>query len=174
MFYFIYFWLCRTGCGISVSWPGVETAGPALERWSLNHWTTREILVEASWVKQSLLTFWDLEGNEDVFRLSGNAQQTSRPATYTGDTIAQPGPRGHISLDDSFFLSHWEGWGPVLQMRQWREKGKRWLMWSLTPTKWYSWAWNLRLEPLSTASRCFSSETRVSNDERGWQEGRDG
>ena len=33
---------------------------------------------------------------------------------------------------------------------------------------------DLRLGPLSTASRCFCSETGVSYGERGWQEGRDG
>ena len=33
---------------------------------------------------------------------------------------------------------------------------------------------DLRLRPLSTASRCFCSETGVSYGERGWQEGRDG
>ena len=30
-------------CGISVSWPGVESMPPALGAWSLSHWTTREV-----------------------------------------------------------------------------------------------------------------------------------
>ena len=30
-------------CGSLVSWPGVEPAPHALEAWSLNHWTTREV-----------------------------------------------------------------------------------------------------------------------------------
>ena len=54
-------------------------------------------------MKQLLITFLDLEGNEDIFRLSGNVLQISWPATYTGDIIAQPGPRGHLSLCDSSF-----------------------------------------------------------------------
>ena len=101
---FIYFfWLCFTAFGISVSWPGMEPVCLASERWSLNHWTTREVLVETSWVKQLLITFLDLEGNEDILGLSGNVQQISWPATYTGDIIAEPGPRGHLSLSDSSF-----------------------------------------------------------------------
>ena len=101
---FIFFiWLCCTAFGISVSWPGMEPVCLASEGWSLNHWTTREVLVETSWVKQLLITFLDLEGNEDIFRLSGNVLQISWPATYTGDIIAQPGPRGHLSLCDSSF-----------------------------------------------------------------------
>ena len=30
--------------GILVSWPGIEATSPALEAWSLNHWTAREVL----------------------------------------------------------------------------------------------------------------------------------
>ena len=41
LFIFI-FWLCPTACGILVSWPGTEPVSPALEAWSLNHWTARE------------------------------------------------------------------------------------------------------------------------------------
>ena len=32
-------------CGILVPWPGIEPVPPALEAWSLNHWTTREVPV---------------------------------------------------------------------------------------------------------------------------------
>ena len=38
-----FFWLCPTSCGILVPQPGIEPAAPALEAWSLNHWTTREV-----------------------------------------------------------------------------------------------------------------------------------
>ena len=37
-------WLQSVACGILVPRPGIETAPPALEAWSLNHWTTREVL----------------------------------------------------------------------------------------------------------------------------------
>ena len=30
-------------CGILVPRPGIEPAPPALEVWSLNHWTAREV-----------------------------------------------------------------------------------------------------------------------------------
>ena len=32
-----------TTCGILVPWPGIESMLPALEAWSLNNWTTREV-----------------------------------------------------------------------------------------------------------------------------------
>ena len=41
LFHFI-FW--HTACGILVPRPGIEPAPPALEAWSLNHWTSREAL----------------------------------------------------------------------------------------------------------------------------------
>ena len=30
-------------CGILVSQPGIKPVPPALEAWSLNHWTAREV-----------------------------------------------------------------------------------------------------------------------------------
>ncbi|XP_057389546.1 zinc finger protein 320-like isoform X2 [Balaenoptera acutorostrata] len=33
----------NTACGILVPRPGIEAAPPAVEAWSLNHWTTREV-----------------------------------------------------------------------------------------------------------------------------------
>ena len=30
-------------CGILAPWPGIETMPPAMEAWSLNHWTIREV-----------------------------------------------------------------------------------------------------------------------------------
>ena len=38
-----FFWLCQIACGISVPGPGIELAPLALETWSPNHWTTREV-----------------------------------------------------------------------------------------------------------------------------------
>ena len=40
---FSFFWTCHVACGILVSRPGIEPTFPALEGWSLNHWTTREV-----------------------------------------------------------------------------------------------------------------------------------
>ena len=39
--FFFFFGLCCTACGILVPQPGIEPA--ALEAWSLNHWTPREV-----------------------------------------------------------------------------------------------------------------------------------
>ena len=36
-------WLLVVTRGILVPWPGIEPGLPALEAWSLNHWTTREV-----------------------------------------------------------------------------------------------------------------------------------
>ena len=41
--FIIIFFGCIT-CGILVSWPRTEPMPPALESWSLNHWTTKEVL----------------------------------------------------------------------------------------------------------------------------------
>ena len=40
----LFFWLCPRACGILVPGPGIEPSPPAVEAWSLNHWTTREVL----------------------------------------------------------------------------------------------------------------------------------
>ena len=39
-----FFWPCHTPRGILVPQPGIEPASPALEGWSFNHWTAREVL----------------------------------------------------------------------------------------------------------------------------------
>ena len=36
-------WLCCTACGILVPQPGIQPTSPALELWTLKHWTTREV-----------------------------------------------------------------------------------------------------------------------------------
>ena len=40
-----FFFFLATLCGILVPQPGIEPVPPAVEAWSLNHWTTREVLV---------------------------------------------------------------------------------------------------------------------------------
>ena len=35
----------HVACGILVHQPGIELMPPALEAWSLDHWTTREVLI---------------------------------------------------------------------------------------------------------------------------------
>ena len=37
------FWLLCAAHGVLVPWPGSEPIAPAVEAWSLNHWTTREV-----------------------------------------------------------------------------------------------------------------------------------
>ena len=44
VFYFIFcFWLHCAAYGILGPEPGMESSPPAVEAWSLNHWTTREV-----------------------------------------------------------------------------------------------------------------------------------
>ena len=38
-----YFWPHCVACGILFPWPGIEPTPPALEAWSPNHWTAREV-----------------------------------------------------------------------------------------------------------------------------------
>ena len=43
-FNFFFFCPCHVACrGIPAPWPGTELVPPAVEAWSLNHWTAREI-----------------------------------------------------------------------------------------------------------------------------------
>ena len=39
-------------CGILAPWPGIELTSPALEMWSLNHWTTMEVPKEIVWIEE--------------------------------------------------------------------------------------------------------------------------
>ena len=41
--FFFFFWLHHTACGILVPQLEIEPTPPALEGWSLNHWTIREV-----------------------------------------------------------------------------------------------------------------------------------
>ena len=44
-FFFSFFPLHLKACEISVPWPGIQPEPPALEAQSLNHWTTREVIL---------------------------------------------------------------------------------------------------------------------------------
>ena len=46
IFILFYFWPHHMACRILVPQPGIEPLPPAVEVWSLNHWTTREVLSE--------------------------------------------------------------------------------------------------------------------------------
>ena len=52
-FFFFSPWPLCTACGILVPQTGIEPRTPAMETWSLNHWTAREVLClgtfEPSW-----------------------------------------------------------------------------------------------------------------------------
>ena len=41
--FFFFFWLCHMACGTLVPQPGIQLVLPAVEAWSLNHRTTREV-----------------------------------------------------------------------------------------------------------------------------------
>ena len=43
LFFKFYLFFGYTACGILVPQPGIKAMPPALEVWSLNHWTTREV-----------------------------------------------------------------------------------------------------------------------------------
>ena len=61
---------CFATCGILVPWPGIEPTSPALEVWSLTHWTTtlREVSKPPSSKGSLLFTFsWNLYRDIPMF-----------------------------------------------------------------------------------------------------------
>ena len=64
LYFFLYFYLCiyLVGAGLScgmwdlVHWAGIEPRPPALEVWSLSHWTTREVSWPISFTHKGLLS----------------------------------------------------------------------------------------------------------------------
>ena len=42
-FIYLFIWASTHACGILVPQPGIEHVPPAVETWSLNHWTAREV-----------------------------------------------------------------------------------------------------------------------------------
>ena len=42
--FILFYFIGHMACGIPVSQLGIEPASPAVEAWSLNHWTAREVL----------------------------------------------------------------------------------------------------------------------------------
>ena len=61
-FFFNVLATCHATCGILAPRPGIETAPPALEARSLNHWTTREVLdicFEHRWDFQKWFRLWN-------------------------------------------------------------------------------------------------------------------
>ena len=49
---------CSTAYGILAAWPGIEPMLTAVDVWSLNHWTTREVLYFFNLKRAFLLTEW--------------------------------------------------------------------------------------------------------------------
>ena len=58
------FWLCHAACGILVPQSRIKLTTPALEGWSLNHWTFREVpqipLFKASKIPLVSGCVWDI------------------------------------------------------------------------------------------------------------------
>ena len=52
-FFFFFFWLHCETCVILVPWLGIKPPLLAIEAWSLNHWTAREVPSSASFYKLS-------------------------------------------------------------------------------------------------------------------------
>ena len=44
------FWPSYLACGILVPQPGIKSMHTVLGEWSVNHWTTREVLHDGSWI----------------------------------------------------------------------------------------------------------------------------
>ena len=48
----MYLFMAYRALGILISCPGIEPIPPAVEGWSLNHWTAREVLVTGKFKKK--------------------------------------------------------------------------------------------------------------------------
>ena len=57
------FWLWLTACGILVPPPGIEPMTPAVEAWSLNHCTTKEVSVILFLTKVLSFDVWACVGS---------------------------------------------------------------------------------------------------------------
>ena len=53
-FFFFFFGLHHASYGILVPWPGIKPASRALEEWSLNRWTAREVpSISITWMYEA-------------------------------------------------------------------------------------------------------------------------
>ena len=80
LFIFLIFWPHQAACGILVPWPGIEPTPPALEVRSLNHWTTREVLLIIFLIFKYNLWFW-----------RGSPRCLSYRCLRTYHTVSMPG-----------------------------------------------------------------------------------
>jgi len=58
-------WLRLEAWGILVPPPGIEPVSPALEAWSLNHWTAREVPRFVFWSDENFLEL-DRSGGDTI------------------------------------------------------------------------------------------------------------
>ena len=78
-FFFLIFWSCSLACRILVPQPGIKPVPPAVEMQHLNHWTAREVPMQAKSL-QSCLTLcnprsparllcpWDSPGTNTILK----------------------------------------------------------------------------------------------------------
>ena len=65
-------WPYHTAFWILVPQPGIEPMPPALEAWSLNHWTTREVPEMKIYVKKKTCTWMYIEALFIIVKQTGN------------------------------------------------------------------------------------------------------
>ena len=116
-----------TSCGILVPWPGMETAAPALEAQSLNHWTPREVpawfllfipynnSAQAAWLS-NILQMYCLRLRE------GKKPDKSHPVSKVQSRDLNTGPQVFYAVfsRDSSKRCFW-GEESVRSLRSWRE-----------------------------------------------------
>ena len=116
-----------TICGILVPWPGMETAAPALEAQSLNHWTPREVpawfllfipynnSAQAAWLS-NILQMYCLRLRE------GKKPDKSHPVSKVQSRDLNTGPQVFYAVfsRDSSKRCFW-GEESVRSLRSWRE-----------------------------------------------------
>ena len=104
-----------TTCGILVPWPGMETAAPALEAQSLNHWTPREFpawfllfipynnSAQAAWLPSIL--------QMHCLRLRKGKKPDSHPASKVQSRDLNAGPQVFYAVFSRDSGKSWCFWG---------------------------------------------------------------
>ena len=80
-FFFLIFWPCPAACGILVPRPGMQPEPPAVEAWSLNHWTTREVPLCIYCASAESVDISCLLPRWEPARVRAHVHVTSQPAT---------------------------------------------------------------------------------------------
>ena len=79
---YVYFWRCCTACSFLVPQPGIKPVPPAVEAWSLNHWTTREVPD----IRSNSVLILSAQSQHALHRTKDSVSSECPPTPETSDT----------------------------------------------------------------------------------------